>query len=100
AFAPSSKLQIKPWKLLAAAGTLALAVAAPAALLAGVGPALRAPNATWPSFQAELGRVIVQVATAVALVVAAAGLARRHEPLLRWVAVAVVLAGIAKLDYA
>ena len=38
------------------------------------------------------------------LVIAAAGLARRanhrNEPLLRWVAIAVVLAGFAKLDYA
>ena len=100
AFAPSSKLKVKPWKLLTAAGLLALVVGGLASLLAGVGPELRAPNATWPSFHAEVGRVIVQIAAAVALVVAAAGLTRRHEPLLRWVAVAVVLAGIAKLDYA
>jgi signal transduction histidine kinase len=100
AFAPSSKLRAKPRTLILGAGALGLAVAALTALLAGVGPELRAPNATWPSFHAEIGRVIVQVATAVALVVAAAGLARREEPLLRWVAVAVVLAGIAKLDYA
>ena len=44
--------------------------------------------------------MIVQLATATALVAAAVGLARREEPLLRWVAVAVVLAGVAKLDYA
>ena len=44
--------------------------------------------------------MIVQIATAAALVVAAVGLARRGEPLLRWVAVAVVLGGIAKVDYA
>jgi signal transduction histidine kinase len=100
AFAPSRRLRVKPRTLLIGAGALALAVAALASLLAGVGPAMRAPNATWPSWHAELGRVIVQVATAAALVVAAAGLARREEPLLRWVAVAVVLAGIAKLDYA
>jgi signal transduction histidine kinase len=100
AFAPSSRLRVKPRTLLLGAGALGLAVAALTALLAGVGPQLRAPNATWPSFHAEIGRVFVQVATAVALVVAAAGLARREEPLLRWVAVAVVLAGIAKLDYA
>jgi signal transduction histidine kinase len=100
AFAPSSKLRVKPRTLLLGAGALGLAVAALTALLAGVGPQLRAPNATWPSFHAEVGRVIVQVANAVTLVVAAAGLARREEPLLRWVAVAVVLAGIAKLDYA
>jgi signal transduction histidine kinase len=100
AFAPSRKLRVKPRTLLIGASALALAVAALASLLAGAGPAMRAPNATWPSWHAELGRVIVQVATAAALVVAAAGLARREEPLLRWVAVAVVLAGIAKLDYA
>jgi signal transduction histidine kinase len=100
AFAPSRKLRVKPRTLLIGATALALAVAALASLLAGVGPAMRAPNATWPSWHAELGRVIVQVATAAALGVAAAGLARRDEPLLRWVAVAVVLAGIAKLDYA
>ena len=46
-------------------------------LLAGVGPALRAPDARWPSFHPELGRVIVQIAIAVSLVVAAVGLARR-----------------------
>jgi signal transduction histidine kinase len=100
AFAPSRKLRVKPRTLLLGAGAVGLAVTALASLLAGVGPAMRAPNATWPSFDAELGRLIVQVATAAALVVAAAGLARREEPLLRWVAVAVVLAGIAKLDYA
>jgi signal transduction histidine kinase len=100
AFAPSGKLRVKPRTLLIGAGALGLAVAALASLLAGVGPALRAPNANWPSFDAELGRLVVQLATAAALVAAAAGLTRRDEPLLRWVAVAVVLAGIAKLDYA
>jgi signal transduction histidine kinase len=99
AFAPSRRLRVKPRTLLIGAGALGLAVAALASLLAGVGPALRAPNATWPSWHAEIGRLVVQVATATALVVAAAGLARRDEPLLRWVAVAVILAGIAKLDY-
>jgi signal transduction histidine kinase len=48
--------------------------------------------------------VIVQIAIAVSLVTAAVGLARRadrrQEPLLRWIAVAVVLGGFAKLDYA
>jgi signal transduction histidine kinase len=100
AFAPSRKLRVKPRTLLIGAGALGLTVAGLASLLAGVGPAMRAPNATWPSWHAELGRLLVQVATAAALVVAAAGLARREEPLLRWVAVAVILAGIAKLDYA
>lgn len=100
AFAPSRKLRVKPRTVLVGAGALGLGVAALASLLAGVGPELRAPNASWPSFHAEVGRVIVQVATAAALVAAAAGLARRDEPLLRWVAFAVVLAGIAKLDYA
>lgn len=71
-----------------------------ASMLAGAGPALRSPNAGWPRLYPELGRVLVQIATAVALVAAAAGLARREEPLLRWVAVAVVLGGIAKIDYA
>ena len=46
AFAPSSKLRVKPRTLLIGAGALGLAVAALASLLAGVGPALRAPNAT------------------------------------------------------
>ena len=56
------------------------------------------------AFHPELGRAIVQCAIAVTLVIAAVGLARRagrlSEPLLRWVAIAVVLGGIAKLDYA
>ena len=46
----------------------------------------------------------MQVAIAVSLVAAAVGLARRanqrQEALLRWIAVAVVLGGFAKLDYA
>jgi signal transduction histidine kinase len=99
AFAPSGKLRVRPRTILIGAGALGLAVAALAALLAGVGPAVRAPNSP-PSFHPELGRVIVQITTAAALVVAAAGLARRGEPLLHWVAVAVVLGGIAKVDYA
>jgi signal transduction histidine kinase len=100
AFAPSSKLRVRPRRILLAAGALGIVVFALAALLAGVGPALRAPNAGWPTFHPELGRVIVQVAPAAALITAAAGLTRRGEPLLRWVAVAIVLAGFAKLDYA
>jgi signal transduction histidine kinase len=100
AFAPSTKLRTDPRRLFAAAGALGIVVFALTALLSGVGPALRVPNADWPTFDHEIGRVIVQVVTGVTLIVAAAGLTRRGEPLLRWVAVAVVLAGIAKLDYA
>jgi signal transduction histidine kinase len=100
AFAPSTKLRVRPRRILLSAGALGIFVFALAALLAGIGPALRAPNAGWPVFHPELGRAIVQVATAAALITAAAGLTRRGEPLLRWVAVAVVLAGFAKLDYA
>jgi signal transduction histidine kinase len=100
AFAPSRRLRVSPARLLTAAGVLAIVVFALASLLAGVGPALRAPNASWPTFHPEIGRVIVQVATGITLIVAAAGLTRRGEPLLRLVAVAVVLAGFAKLDYA
>jgi signal transduction histidine kinase len=100
AFAPSTKLRVDPRRILSCAAALGFLVFALASLLAGAGPALRAPNASWPTLDPELGRVIVQVATAVALITAAAGLSRRGEPLLRWVAVAVVLAGIAKLDYA
>jgi len=100
AFAPSSRLRVRPRRILIGAGALGIVVFALASLLAGVGPALRAPNASWPTFQPEVGRVIVQVVTAIALITAAAGLTRRGEPLLRWVAVAVVLAGFAKLDYA
>ena len=95
------KLRVRPRRHPARrAAALGVAVFALASLLAGVGPALRAPNASWPTFHPEIGRVIVQVATGVALIAAAAGLTRRGEPLLRWVAVAVVLAGFAKLDYA
>lgn len=100
AFAPSRKLRVQPRTVLVSAGALGLVVASLAALLAGVGPAMRAPNANWPTYSPEFGRVIVQLVTAAALVAAAVGLARREEPLLRWVAVAVVLAGVAKLDYA
>ena len=53
-------------------------------------PALRAPNAAGRPRPSRPR--IVQLATAAALVAAAVGLARRRqEPLLRWVAVAVVL---------
>jgi signal transduction histidine kinase len=100
AFAPSHRLRVQPRTVLVSAGALGLLVASLAALLAGVGPAMRAPNANWPTYSPEFGRVVVQLVTAAALVAAAVGLARRDEPLLRWVAVAVVLAGVAKLDYA
>ena len=100
AFAPSRRLRVSPARLLTAAGILGIVVFALASLQAGVGPALRAPNASWPTFHPEIGRVIVQVVTGVTLITAAAGLTRRGEPLLRWVGVAVVLAGFAKLDYA
>src|SRR3954454_3629223 len=99
AFAPSTKLRVHPRTVLAGAAVLGLAAFALASVLAGVGTALRAPNATWPTFHPEIGRVIVQVVTPVALITAPAGLSRRGEPLLRWVAAAVVLAGFAKLDY-
>src|SRR3712207_7054958 len=51
--------------------SLGLAIFALGSLLAGPGPAR------------DSGRVFVQVATAAGLVIAAAGLARRDEPLLR-----------------
>jgi signal transduction histidine kinase len=100
AFAPSTRLRVRPRTVLLGAGALGLVAASLAALLAGVGPAMRAPNANWPTYSPAIGRVIVQVVTAAALVAAAVGLARREEPLLRWVAIAVILAGVAKLDYA
>jgi signal transduction histidine kinase len=100
AFAPSRRLSVDPRRILVPAAALGVAVFALGALLAGVGPALRAPNANWPTFHPEIGRVIVQVVTGVTLIVAAAGLTRRGEPLLRLVAIAVVFAGFAKLDYA
>src|SRR3954462_12020978 len=68
AFAPSRKLRVRPRRILIGAGVLGLAVFALAALLAGVGPALRAPNASWPTFHPEIGRVIVQVVTGVTLI--------------------------------
>jgi signal transduction histidine kinase len=49
------------------------------------------------------GRTVIQVSVALALVAAALGLIRRasqrHEPLLRWASIAIVLAGSAKLGY-
>ncbi len=101
AFAPSRKLRVHPRRILRGGGRArGRRRSRWPRCLAGVGPALRAPNANWPTFHPEIGRVIVQVVTGITLIVAAAGLTRRGEPLLRWVAVAVVLAGFAKLDYA
>src|SRR4051794_40406964 len=79
AFAPATRLRARPHTVLLAAAGLGLAVAA-AALV--------------PS------RAVTQAAVVGALVVAAAGLARRDEPLLRWIAIAVVLSAFAKLDFA
>ena len=87
AFAPSRKLQVRARTILFSAAAVGLVVGALAVVLAG-------------ATRVEPGRAIVQIVTAAALVAAAIGLARREEPLLRWVAVAVVLAGFAKVDYA
>ena len=105
AFAPTHKLRVRPRTILLSAAGLGVVLFALAALLAGVSPPrIGAADARWPSFHPELGRLIVQLAIAVSLVAAAVGLARRanqrQEPLLRWIAVAVVLGGFAKLDYA
>jgi signal transduction histidine kinase len=87
-----------------AAFAVGLAVAALAAWLAGAGPHVRLAEPTRPSFRPELGRLVVQGAIAATLAAAAFGLARnaerRGEPFLRWVAIAVILGGFAKLDYA
>ena len=104
AFAPE-KLRVPRRTVWLAATGLGIVLFAAAAYLAGPGPAdfgvIESPR---PSFRPELGRAIVQVAVAVTLVIAAFGLARRAgqrgEALLRWAAVAVVLAGFAKLNYA
>src|SRR4051794_34324735 len=79
AFAPATRLRVRPHNVLLTAAALGLAVAA-AALV--------------PS------RGFTEVAVACALGVAAAGLARRDEPLLRWIAMAVVLGAFASLDAA
>jgi signal transduction histidine kinase len=104
AFAPAKRLPITRRRLWLKAGALALGIAALAALLAGGGPAVDLGESAKPTFRPEFGRLIVQLAVAVALVAAAVGLARRatrrQEPLLRWVAIAVVLGGFAKLNYA
>jgi signal transduction histidine kinase len=82
AFAPTRKLRVHPRTVLLSAAALGAVVAAAATVVPGP---------------------VVQSAIAASLVVAAVGLARRahrrEEALLRWIAVAVVLGGIAKLDY-
>jgi signal transduction histidine kinase len=83
AFAPARKLRVHPRTLLLSAAGLGVVVGS-AAVFVG-------------------SRPLVQSAVAASLVAAAVGLARRanrlDEPLLRWVAVAVVLGAFAKLDY-
>jgi signal transduction histidine kinase len=80
AFAPATRLRVRPRTVLLAATALGLVVAVVAA--------------------AAYAREPVQIAVGLTLIVAAAGLARRDEPFLRWAAIAVVLGGFAKLDYA
>jgi signal transduction histidine kinase len=96
AHAPASPLRVRRRTLIATAAVLGAAIFSAAVLLAGGAAPTR-----WPS---EAGRAIVQTTIGITLVVAAVGLARRanrlNEPLLRWVAIAVVLGGVAKLDYA
>jgi signal transduction histidine kinase len=102
AHAPARQLRVSPAAVLVGAAAFGALAAAVAVVFAGAGPQLA--DARWPAFHPELGRAIVQCAIAASLVIAAVGLARRasrlNEPLLRWVAIAVVLGGIAKLDYA
>lgn len=92
AFAPSTKLSRSPRAVLLPAAALGLVVFGLASLLVGTGPTRL--------FDPKTGRIIIQVATAAALMLAAVGLTRRDEPLLRCVAAAVLLAAVAKLDYA
>jgi signal transduction histidine kinase len=103
-FAPAKPLRVPRRRLWLKAAGIAFGVAALAALLAGGGPSLELGESTRPTFRPEFGRLLVQLAVAGTLVVAAIGLARRaterREPLLRWVAIAVVLGGFAKLNYA
>jgi signal transduction histidine kinase len=104
AFAPS-RLRVPRRTIWIAAGALGVVVFAGAAYLAGRGPGdFGALESARPRFRPELGRLIVQIAVAGALGAAALGLARRAgqrgDTFLRWVAVAVVLGGFAKLNYA
>jgi signal transduction histidine kinase len=104
AYAPARAPRVSRRVLWAAALTLALVVAGLAALAAGAGPPVRLAHPMRADFRPQLGRLLVQIAIAVTLVAAAAGLARRAnrraEPFLRWVAIAVILGGFAKLNYA
>jgi signal transduction histidine kinase len=105
AFAPPRRLRVRRRTVWLWAAVLGLAIAAVAATLAGPGAAHIGPfESPRPHFRPDLGRLIVQIAVAAALIVAAAGLAgrarQRGEALLRWSAIAVVLAGFAMLNYA
>lgn len=87
AFAPATRLRAHPARVLLGAAAVG-ALVFTAAVLAHAGPR----------------SALVQTAVSATLVAAAMGLARRsklrQEPLLAWIAVAVVFGGIAKLDYA
>ena len=87
AHAPTRPLRVRRSTLALFAAGLGSLVFAGALVLISAGPTQRA---------------FVQCVIAATLAVAAVGLARRSgdQPLLRWVAVAVVLGGFAKLDYA
>jgi signal transduction histidine kinase len=90
AFAPARRLRVPRRWLLLGAGALGTSLFALAAWLAGPNPSASG---------AAGGRLVVQVLIAVALVIAAAGLARRadrlQEPLLLWIAVAAVVGRVA-----
>jgi signal transduction histidine kinase len=104
AHAPARNLRVRRSTLVALATALGAVVFTVALALGGAGPVHQVVGARWPSVHPDLGHAIVQCTIAATLAIAAVGLARRasarREPLLRWVAVAVVLGGIAKLDYA
>jgi signal transduction histidine kinase len=104
AYAPARPLRARRRTVWLGAAGAGLGLAALAALLAGTGPHVDLAEASRPSFRPELGRLLVQIAIAGALVAAAAGLARRAdrraEPFLRWLAIALILGGCAKLNYA
>ncbi len=95
AYAPARRLATSRRTVWLTAAGLGVVVAALAALIAGPAPVDLHPR---------FGRLLVEAATAATLVLAAVGLARRAEArgeaMLRWAAVAVVLAGFAKLDSA
>jgi signal transduction histidine kinase len=104
AFAPA-RLRMPRRTLWFVAGGLGIVLFGVAAYLAGPGPAdLGLIESSRPSYRPDLGRLIVQVVIAGALIAAAVGLARRAsergDALMRWAAVAVVLGGFAKLNYA